>query len=138
MNAEVIDYKTWDQISEGVHFDCFGNEFPVEEYKTFDFAILTRNGEDKVCYCTVKELDKNTAYLNFGGMFPLYRGQRESYAGFKSMVDLLRSKYKHVAFITKTKNIGMIKLGLNENFEIIGLRRIYGVPHLEFLLRRDH
>lgn len=136
LNTEIFRKAYWQEYEEAAHRELFGEDY-IEEAKDYDLVILvtTEDGE-KFFYSTVKELDSQSAYMNFGGMFKLFRGKGGGQRGFHEVVCCLKERYKRIGFTCRTKNFPMIKLGLNEGFVIIGMRLVYGFPNLEFLLER--
>lgn len=138
LQASVVPKEQWKKIEDAAHADLFG-EWHMDEARNYDFTVLvnTESGEN-FSYGLVKEMDAETAYLTFGGMFSQFKGQGTGYQGMREIVSVLKEKYKRVGFACRVKNVGMIKLGLNEGFEIIGLRMIYGFLNVEFLLEKGN
>lgn len=115
------------------HQDLFGT-FDLETMPFFDFAILVTNGYDeKLTYGLAKEIDRDSLYFTYGGMFSKFRNQKLGSECFHAVVESAKGNYKRAGFSTKTSNIGMIKLGFNEGFEIVGIRLIKQVPYVELL-----
>lgn len=126
--------EQWDELAYVMHSEVFGNEIP-EQAVSYDFVLLVSNLDgQKVAYSMIKELDGETAYMTFGGVFPAFKAKGIGYLSFHEMVKTLLGRYKRVGLATSTKNTPMIKLGLNEEFEIIGMRLVNGVKHIELLL----
>lgn len=138
MNIEtvLVPKEEWKIVAGLVHKEVFGTEFE-EEYLSYDLAILVKKDGENLCYGTLEELDKETAHINFGGIFNKFKTQKFGYIGFHEMVIKLKNNYKRIGFSTKTKNLSMIKLGINEGFEIVGIRKVYGITNLDFLLEGE-
>lgn len=131
--AEILSKESWIGVWESYHKDGFG-EHAIQDGQTCTYPIILKSGDDElVAYATVKELDAETANINFGCVFSKYRKLGFGYEVFKEIVKEIENKYKRITFICRTKNVPMIKLGLNEGFEIIGIRKIYNLPHIEFM-----
>lgn len=136
LKAEVIEKTKWDQMCESYLKDSFGT-LVNEDYENYSFCILVKTeGDTPHTYAMVRELDSETAYLTFGGVTKDFRGQGDSYFAFTEIVSLLNKMYLRVGFSCRSNNTGMIKVGLNEGFEITGMQTVYGFPHLLFLLER--
>lgn len=133
--TELIEKFSWETCREQFHKDIFGDDFK-DQNREYDFTLVVKLDGVNVSYTQVKELDRDTAYMTFGGVFPEFRSKGIGYDNFQAMVDVLTAKYKMIGIATRTNNIGMIKLCFNSKFEIIGLRLINGLPSLEFLLER--
>lgn len=136
LSTRFVEKKVWDMQAEQAHVEAFG-DLGIEHYLNYKFVVLVEN-EDKqqMAYTMIKETDKESAYITFGGTFKPYRSGGSGYACFKEIVSSLLMRYKRVGFACRTKNHPMIKLGLNEQFEIVGMRMFYGFPYLEFLKER--
>lgn len=131
MSARRVEFEEWEPIAQISHMDCFGDEF-LDYAKKFDYVVLVEDGDIRLGYSTVKELDSESAYLVFGGVFSHWRNKKVGV--FKEIVEFLKPKYKRIGFATKTKNFPMIKLGINENFELVGMKKFNKIPYGEFLL----
>ena len=137
LSAKIVEKAEWESIESFAHEELFGKEY-LDLYKDYNFAVLVSGGADMVCYATIKELDADTAFLNFGGTFKKYQSQYLTSECLKKIKDTLTKKYKYVGFCCRTKNIAMIKVGLNNGFNIIGMKLVLGLPNLEFLLEREN
>lgn len=136
LQANVLSKIEWKWIEKAVHEDIFGDDYKgVHLDYNYAVLVLTEDGE-RFSYSLVKELDRDTAYLPYGGMFKMFRGYNGGYRGFHEIIEKLKKSYTRIGFATRTTNIPMIKLGLNEGFIIIGLRKVFGLPNVEFLLER--
>lgn len=134
LSASIETKEYWDHFVMDASEDLFGELFPKEVYKDYDFVVLIQN-EDKehVCYSTIKEVDAETAYLNFGGTFSKFRGKGLTRECFNKIVGILKSKYPRLGMTCRTQNTPMVKLGLGEGFMIIGMRMVYGFVNIELL-----
>lgn len=138
LSTRVVSKKEWDLFALEVHKELFG-EFGLDHFRSYDFTILVEheNG-DKVAYVNIKELDAESAYVTFGGLFKEYRGYGVGFKSLNLAVDELLKKYLRVGFACRTKNFAMIKMGISKGFEIIGLKKMYGFNYLEFTLERGN
>lgn len=135
--ASVITKEQWKAVERESHADLFGDEYG-ELFKEYNFVVLVTLGPDMVCYATIKELDGDTAFLNFGGTFRRYRGQNLTSQCLEKILACLKPQYKYIGFCCRTKNIAMIKVGLNNGFQMIGMKLILGLPNIEFLFEREN
>lgn len=139
LSGDIYSKEYWEMYAATANKELFGDMYPDEVYKDYDFVVLVTNEDkDKVCYSTVKELDKETVYLNFGGTFSKFRGKGLTNECFNKIVSCLKDKYKRLGLTCRTKNIPMIKVGLNEGFEIVGMRMVYGFVNLELLYEKEN
>jgi len=67
--------EQWSGISEQAHRVCF-NEVKPKEWDRIDFALVAVDEERKqmIGYTTMREIDHETIYWQYGGSFPEYRG----------------------------------------------------------------
>ena len=116
-----IGADEWKKLYEkNAHLAVF-EEYVDEEKSKLDFALLVVNKKDEmVVYMTIKEMDKYTAFIEYGGSFPNKRGSVESFPAFLACLEFLEKDYERVNFFTENKNKPMLKFGLNAGFEIIG------------------
>lgn len=117
-----ISAPIWkENFEQSAHISVFGEEFDPLRTR-MDYAILTVNEKDEmIIYMTVQEMDKYTAFLEYGGSFPDKRGSMEVFPAFSESVDYLLKKYNRVNFYTENKNFPMLKLGMKKGFKIVGL-----------------
>lgn len=134
LKTNIISREIWLQdFGYDAHQDLFGN-FDLETMPFFDFAVLVTSEEnERLTYGLAKEVDRDSLYFTYGGMFSKFRNQKMGAECFHAVVDAAKSDYKRAGFATKTSNIGMIKLGFNEGFEIVGLRLIKEILYVELL-----
>lgn len=133
MKVEKIEKETWFEKYAGAHQKIF--TYGLDEAHIFDFVLGVFDDLGDVCgYITVTELDAESAFLSYGGMFMSHRSLGKAPEAFGHCLRFLHDKYKRAGFVTKTSNKAMINLGHKMGFEIIGMRKAHNVPCVEMLL----
>lgn len=136
LSVSIIDKEVWKIVAKEMHEELFGTE-EYKDWKDYDFAVLAENDKkEKVCFTLVKEVDAETAFLTFGGTPKKFRGQKLTDMCLKKISEKLMEKYVYIGFCCRYENNPMIKVGLDCGYKIIGMLSMYGLPHLEFLIKK--
>jgi hypothetical protein len=111
----------WKEFSESAHLSVFKERIdPMQE--RIDFALLVADDANKlILYCSYRETDKDSVYMQFGGSFPTHRGDIKVLPAFLEMVKWCKARYKAIMFHTENTNHAMIKLGMKSGFNIVGM-----------------
>lgn len=122
----------WKELSKNAHLVTFG-EFR-EGLDTIDFALLCSWNGATGGYLTVKEMDKETAYVQHGGVFPDFSKSVYVLGGYAKLLAVLKAEYKRVWTRVVNTNIPMIKLALSQGFIITGCSFVCNKLYLEMNL----
>lgn len=126
--------EEWAQFSEAAHSVTFG-EFRPGSKDRVDFALLAVDEHDvPIGYVTIKELDAETAYWQFGGSFPSYRATASVWHAYKAAADWNAKHYKRVLTFIENNNTPMLKFAMKLGFRVIGIRNFKSRILLEHLL----
>ena len=139
-NSEVkkITAREWSEMSEKAHLICFSENRPAGMDR-IDFALLNVRGADLLSYCTVRELDKDSCYWQYGGAFPNTKGTPTSWRSYQMYADWCFSNgYQRISTYIENTNLPMIKIALKVGFKIIGTRTFKNQILVEFLLEKHH
>ncbi len=124
MSIEVkkITKEEWHKLAVNAHTAVFNEDWDAD-LERIDFTLLTVDGENNVVqYATIREMDKYSCFISYGGSFPNYRGKIQSLHSFKAILDWLFTNYKNVSFFTENTNWPMLKFAIREKFRIICTR----------------
>ena len=122
INVKRIEKSEWVSLSRDAHVSVFKEEWEAEKERV-DFALLTTDSEDQLIqYATLRELDSESVYIQYGGSFPTYRGSIPAYRSFQAILRWLGERYPNVTFLTENTNLAMLKFAIREGFIIVGLR----------------
>ncbi len=136
IGLEIIPAEDWkNDFSEAMHRLVF-NEIKPGDWDRIDFSMLfiDREQNTPIGYATVYELDKNNAYMQFGGALEKYRGKMCVYRCYQLGIQYLREKYKTVSTRIENKNKAMLKFAMREGFLIVGIYHVNGFTMLEHVL----
>lgn len=129
-----ISKEEWKEMSASAHLICF-NEKRDPEMDRIDFALLNVRGEEPLNYCTVRELDSESVYWQYGGAFPNTKGTGTSFYSYQRYADWCFDQgYKRITTYVQNDNLAMLKIALQVGFRIIGTRTFKGCIMVELLL----
>lgn len=126
MSAFVVKFdkdawaKEWAELSHQIVFD----EKRPSEMNRIDFALVVVNGltNKPAGFCTVRELDSESVYWQYGGAFPETIGTIWVATCYQAFIDWCRGKYKRITTLVSNENIAYLKLCMKYGFRIIGVR----------------
>jgi hypothetical protein len=130
---KVLSPVEWQELSEVAHLVCF-DELRPKSLDRIDFALVVVEENVPLAYTTVKELDSESAYMQFGGAFPSAKGTAKSLSSYLEMVSFLKSKYKRISTIIQNTNTPMMKFAMKADFLVIGVRIRDAEVYLEHFL----
>jgi hypothetical protein len=133
MQVNLYGPKDWKELSENVHSIVFSKVKPAS-WDRIDHAMLVVKGEDPVGYITAREIDAETVYWQFGGMFPQYRDGVTTMKAYKLCIDLAERRYKRISTLIENTNTAMLRIAMHQGFRIIGVRAVQGSVLVEHLL----
>ena len=137
ITVDCLTKQEWLPIAADAHLTCF-NEIIEPDFNNIDFALISKKGERLLTYCTVRQLDKETCYWQYGGALPECKDTVYSYKGTKASVDACFSYgYKRISFYVENDNLPMLKLALKLGFRVIGLRNFKKSILLELFLEKQ-
>lgn len=128
-----IEPSKWSEISEDAHRVVF-NETRPAHFDRISYALVVGTEEEPMAYITVRETDKESAYIQYGGAFPNVNGSVRSFRIFSTMMAWLKNfGYKRVNMLVEGSNKVMLKFALSMDFDVIGMRVFNGTPLLELM-----
>jgi hypothetical protein len=133
MRVELFAPKDWRDFSENAHSIVFEKHKPAS-WDRIDHAMLVVRDEDPVGYITAREVDAETVYWQFGGMFPKYRDGVNTMKAYKLCIDLAALRYKRISTLIENTNTAMLRIAMHQGFRIIGVRAVGGSVLVEHLL----
>ena len=136
MDVEVkrISKREWQKLAYNAHLVCF-DEIRDSAMDRIDYALLNVRGKTPLNYCTVRELDSESCYWQYGGAFPNTKGTVQSYESYRRNAEwCFRQGYKRITTYIENTNLPMIRIALKVGFKIIGTRTFKGSVLVEFLL----
>lgn len=135
MIVKQITKEEWKPLAKPVHEAVFG-ELWDPEFERLDYALIADVNGIAIQYAVIRESDRDTAYVQYGGSFPDHRNSIVSYRAYQAILNWLYERYKAVSFLTENINLPMIKFAIKEGFIIVGMRNFNGHVMLEFIKRK--
>lgn len=137
LDVKRIEKEAWHVLAGPAHEAVFKEAWEADAER-IDFTLITTDPNNTlVQYATIRELDCDTAYIQYGGSFPSYRGTTVAFDSFRAILAWLFEHYKGVTFLTQNNNYAMLKFAIKERFEIVGMRTFRGNIMLEHLKMRE-
>jgi hypothetical protein len=130
-----VSKEDWKDLAKKAHQLVFVEDWDSDSER-IDYALVTEEDGDLVQYATVKEIDKNNSFIQYGGSFPKYRNTKKSYESFGTILDWMFDKYSSVGFLTENYNFPMLKFAIKKEFVITGMRVVRGHLMLEHIKRK--
>jgi len=125
----------WATLSEDAHLAMFSERRPGY-IDRIDFALLATEDDNRgiVGYVTVRELDADGIYWQYGGAFPSIKTSTTVLGVYRQFVEYCKARYKRITTLVENTNIAYLKLAMKVGFRIIGVRVFKGSVLVELLL----
>lgn len=109
-----------DGFDENAHKIVFGKLPPPG--LIVDLALYAADGTSKspLAYATVRELDRDNCYLQFGGAVPEIRGTVVIHRIYDRFIEMLALKWKYTTTRIENDNIAYLRLAMAKGFRICG------------------
>lgn len=130
--AEKIPVHKWD--ANAAHVVTFGEDRP-KDLNTFHFILGSIDTNNQIAgYSTCIEMDKETLYLQHGGILPNYAKSIHVINAYGKCILWCREHYKRVTTKIENKNIRMLKLAMHMGFLVVGTSTFKNKIYLDLLL----
>ena len=127
MELKKLSKEEWKHLCANAHLVCF-NESRDPEMDRIDFALLTVKDSVPGAFVTIREVDSESIYWQYGGAFPSIRGTTEVLKHYKSFFNWCAdSGYKRASTLIENTNVPMLKLAMHCGYRIIGIRMFGGL-----------
>lgn len=132
-----IQSENWTRVfSEYAHLATFGVQ-RNRELERIDFSLLALDDKNSPAgFITCKEMDAETLYWQYGGVFPNYQKSLHVIEGYREFLSWSRQRYKRVTTRIENENITMLKMALMVGFRIMGVhlfdKKIFVELNIEF------
>lgn len=128
-----VDKQSWEKYAADAHMAVFEEKRPAE-FNRIDYALMCVDSGVPQTYATLRELDEETVYIQYGGSFPSAMGSLRSFRSYEMTIIELSHFYKRATTLIENKNKTMLKFASRIGFEIIGVRTFEGKIYLEHLI----
>lgn len=135
ITVRALTREEWEKMAEDAHLLCF-NEHRPSYLDRIDYALVNVTDKEEILnYCTVKELDSESVYWQFGGAFPNSKGSVHSARSYARNIEwTFKQGYKRITTYAKNTNSDMLRVQLKCGFIPIGMRTVQGEVYVEMLL----
>lgn len=130
-----LDKEAWKrEWAEMAHKVVFEKHRPGSVDR-IDYALLIVNTElnKPAGFCTVRELDSESVYWQYGGTFPETIGTTWVASVYHALIEWTRDRYKRITTLVSNQNIAYLKLCMKFGFRIIGVRCFKNEIYVELL-----
>ena len=128
--ARRLDAEQWYQLSENAHKVVFGVNREAE-LERIDFALLILVDDELGGYFTCKEFDAETLYIQYGGVFPNFKGTIHTLPGYRAMIEWVKKCYPRSWTKIENTNAAMLKMALQVGFRPTGVASFKGKLFVE-------
>jgi len=133
MIVERLEKEEWRELSENAHRAVFAEYKPAAKER-IDYALISLKEGVLQGYCTVRELDGDSVYWQYGGAFPTSEKSIHAYRSYEAFVDYCAERYERITTLVENENVRYLKLAMHFGFRIIGCRLFGGQVFVELLL----
>lgn len=121
MELKVLSSDEWSVFAEAAHLAVFGEHRP-SSMNRIDFALVSEKDGVPMSYTTIREVDSESVYMNYGGSFPSAKGTIYSMKSYIAFIDFLKSKYQNITTLIENTNTPMLKFAMKAGLVVIGVR----------------
>jgi hypothetical protein len=127
-----VEKEQWrEHFSAHAHRATFGKlRDPLQE--RIDYALLCVDGEVPVGYVTVRELDHETVYWPYGGVFPDWHATPKVLRIARKLFRSQGTLAPRLRFLVEHENVPMLKIALQLGARIVGVRASSPEFYVEF------
>lgn len=119
-------------MSENAHRVVFHEVRPMQMDR-IDHVLLVVDGLVPLSYVTVRELDSETVYWQYGGAFPSSAGTLKVMKSYRLLIEFTKRGYKRISTLVQNTNISYLKMALSCGFVPMGVRFVKGEIYVELL-----
>ena len=124
----------WVKMSEIAHEAMFST-LKDSKLERIDAALLGISEQNvAVAYVTIKELDSETCYWQYGGVFGPHRGKEHINEFMDAIIAYGKEHYKRIGFRVESDNWAMLRVATRYHIPITGIRVFKGKVLVEHVL----
>lgn len=117
------DWK--ERFSENFHKLVFKEIKPATRDR-ISYALLVVKDEEVIGYVTVREMDDENVYWQFGGVVPKYQRTMTAVKCIENAIDWQRKNSLRIVTYVENTNLQMLRFYLAYGFLIMGTRTFQG------------
>lgn len=112
-------------FSENMHKLVFKEIKPATRDR-ISYAVLIVKDEEVIGYVTVREMDDENVYWQFGGVIPKFRKSMTAVKCIETAIEWQKQRSRRIVTYVENTNLPMLKFYLSYGFLIIGTRTFEG------------
>jgi ribosomal protein S18 acetylase RimI-like enzyme len=112
-------------FSENMHKLVFKEIKPATRDR-ISYALLIVKDEEVIGYVTVREMDDENVYWQFGGVIPKFRRSMTAVKCIETAIEWQKARSRRIVTYVENTNLPMLKFYLSYGFLIIGTRTFEG------------
>ena len=137
IEVDKLTPKEWAEMSQDAHKVAF-EEVRKPDMDRVSFALLGRENHIPLGYVTVRELDKESIYWQYGGAFPSSAKSPKVLTCYLKFINYcLELGYRRITTYIENTNKSMLKLAIEVGFLPIGIRTFKNQILLELILEGE-
>lgn len=137
MKVDKLTPEEWAGMSENAHVAVF-QEIRPSLMNRVDYAMVVSEEAKVLGFTTVRELDNESVYWQFGGILPEMRKSSFSIRSYFAIADWSFSQgVKNISTVIENTNTVMLKLALRMGFVIIGTKTLDGKIYVDLYLKKE-
>jgi hypothetical protein len=137
IEVKKLNPEEWSEFSKLAHAIVFEENRPAEMNR-ISFCYVTEEDSLPLCFVTVRELDNESLYFQYGGAFPSSIGTPKTKESLSKTLEQASSEgFKRVSWLVKNTNVAMQKLSFNVGFIPTGIRNFEGEIYVEYHKKLD-
>jgi hypothetical protein len=133
VTIEKLSKEEWFPLSANAQIICFGAKHDPS-IDRIDYALVAMEGRIPRGFITVREVNRDHAYWQFGGALPGTKGTLFSFRAFELAKEWSTEFYDSVSAYIENTNIVMLKLAMKIGFRIVGIKHTFGTTLVELFL----
>lgn len=135
--VDIIDCDSWDKLSDMAQIATFNESRPAYMNK-IDYALGVRTDDAIISWVTVRELDHESLYWQYGGCLPQHQNTLNSFKSYKMMRDFcFKNGTQNISTLVENNNIVMLKMAFKIGFRIIGTKTVDNKTYVDLYLKRS-
>ena len=125
----------WATFSQDAHRAVF-DEIRPAFMDRIDYALIFDVGGQSIGFATIRELDNESAYIQFGGKYDGVCTPHLAVEAISMLTEKLLTQYERITCLVRNDNIRFLKIALHVGMKAVGCRTFKNEIFLEMLKER--
>lgn len=135
MKFVTLSHPEWRRFAPSAHKAVFGVD-RTADYERCDWAVLAVSHDDApLGFATVRELNQNEVYLQFGGIFEKFRNSPACYKALTGLLRIVAQNFTKARTFVEAENSSYLRLALKMGFVPCGYKSVNGSGFLELEIK---